>query len=431
LNGYLVWKNGLFISVPSLFDFWDHYFFGIALYPPDGQSRAPGRRTDQRLDGRVAVTSLAEIFREYGPAYRAKYGDRILPSHQRAMADIERCRTAALGGHVYACDECGEMVYSYHSCRNRHCSQCQHQAGQQWLARQQAFLLPVPYFMVTFTLPEGLRQVAHRHQQVVYDIFFRMSAAAVQELAQDPRFVGGQIGLLGVLQTWTKDLTYHPHIHYLVPGGGLAPDGQTWQPVRRKDFLVHVKPLSILFRAKFRDALKKTDLFEQVPAEVWQQDWVVHCQPVGSGERALKYLAPYIFRVAISNSRIVNLENSQVTFRYRSARGRREQYCTLPAEEFIRRFLQHVLPRGFVKVRYYGLFSPAYRPVLNQLRLQLTPPPTEPLPAEVLAEATSPVGSPSSFPCPTCGRPMRRVQTLKPNQGRSPPLEQRVNLAAA
>jgi hypothetical protein len=175
--------------------------------------------------------------------------------------------------------------------------------------------------------------VTRSHQQLVYDIFFRMSAAALQELAQDPRFVGGQIGLMGVLQTWARDLTYHPHIHYLVPGGALAPDGQSWRPAQ-KNFLVQVKPLAILFRAKFRDALKKTELFEQVSTEVWGQDWVVHCQPVGSGERALKYLAPYIFRVAISNNRIVKLENGQVTFRYRSATGRRDRYCTLPAEEF-------------------------------------------------------------------------------------------------
>jgi hypothetical protein len=279
------------------------------------------------------VTSLAEIFREYGPAYRAKHGEAMLPSHQRAMADIERCRTAALGGHVYLCDDCEEKLYRYHSCRNRHCSQCQHEAGQQWLAKQQAFRLPAPYFMVTFTLPEGLREVARSHQQVVYDIFFRVSAAALQELARDPRFVGGQLGLLGVLQTWARDLSYHPHIHYLVPGVGLMADGQTWRLADKK-FLVPVKALSILFRAKFRDELKKTELFEQVPAEVWQQDWVVHCQPVGNGERALKYLAPYIFRVAISNSRIVKVENGEVTFRYRSARGRREQTCTLPAEEF-------------------------------------------------------------------------------------------------
>jgi hypothetical protein len=362
------------------------------------------------------VTTLGEIFRQYGPAYRAKFGAAMLPSHLRAMRDIERCRTAALGGHVYRCDVCDQLVYSYHSCRNRHCPLCQHQAGQDWLARQQAFLLPVPYFMVTFTLPEELRELARRQQKIIYDLLFRASAAALQALAADPRFVGGHIGLLGVLHTWARDLSYHPHIHYLAPGVGLTPTGQ----VRRakKDFLVHVKPLSKLFRAKFRDELSKTDLFGQVPAEVWSIKWGVHCQPVGRGETALKYLAPYIFGVALSNKRLVKVENDQVTFRYQESRSRRTRYCTLPAEEFIRRFLQHVLPTGFVKVRYYGLFSPGYRPQLQQLRLHLAPtltatPPTAPtpaLPARVVR-------------CPTCQQPMRLVETLQPHPGRAPPVD--------
>ena len=265
-------------------------------------------------------------------------------------------------------------------------------------------------FVVTFTLPEELRELARSHQQVVYDILFRTSAAALQELAADPRFVGGQIGLLGVLQTWTRAMLYHPHIHYLAPGVGLTPAGQ----VRRakKDFLVHVKPLSKLFRAKFRDELSKTDLFAQVPAEVWSKKWVVHCQPVGRGETALKYLAPYIFRVALSNNRIVKVENDQVTFRYRESRSRKTRYCTLPAEEFIRRFLQHVLPKGFVKVRYYGLFSPSYRPQLTQLRLHLAPP--APCPAHVASPTEPAPAAPShAVRCPTCHQPMRLVETLQ------------------
>ncbi len=364
------------------------------------------------------MNSLGEILREYGPAYRAKFGLAMLPSHLRAMLDIERCRTAALGGHVYHCDDCDQFVYSYHSCQNRHCPQCQQEAGQIWLERQQELLLPAPYFLVTFTLPEELRDLARSQQQLIYDVLFRTSAAALQELAADPRFVGGQIGLLGVLQTWARDLSYHPHIHYLAPGVGLTPQGQ----VRRakKDFLVHVKPLSKLFRAKFRAELQKTDGFRQVPPAVWSKKWVVHCQAVGRGEAALKYLAPYIFRVALSNKRLVKVENDQVTFRYQESRSHKSRYCTLPAEEFIRRFLQHVLPKGFVKVRYYGLFSPSYRPQLSQLRLRLAPPvscpvntasPVEPVPA-----------APSrAVRCPTCHQPMRLVETLKPHYNHSPP----------
>ncbi len=211
-------------------------------------------------------------------------------------------------------------------------------------------LLPVPHFMLTFTLPSELRSVARSHQKLIYDLLFRISAAAVQHLARDSRFVGGQIGMVGVLHTWGRNLSYHPHVHYLVPGGGVAADGQTWLSCR-KNFLVPVKALSRIFRAKFRDALRKMDCFALVPASVWKQEWVVHCQSVGSGFKALKYLAPYIFRVAISNNRILKLTDDKVTFRYRASDTGKTRFCTLAAEEFIRRFLQHVLPKGFVYAR--------------------------------------------------------------------------------
>ncbi len=323
------------------------------------------------------MIELAEIFRRYGPAYRAKFGHAMPPSHTQVMRAIEQCRTPALGGHVYTCPDCNETQYLYHSCRNRHCPKCQHENAQRWLARQLDLQLPVPYFMLTFTLPSQLRPVARRQQSLIYHLLFRASAEAAQQLARDPRFVGGQIGLVGVLHTWARDLSYHPHVHYLVPAGGLADDGQTWLPAR-SDFLIPVKALSQLFRAKFRDALRKTDGFASLPPSVWEQDWVVHCQPVGNGLTAFKYLAPYIFRVAISNRRLVKVEDDQVTFRYRASDTGETKFCTLPAEKFIHRFLQHVLPKSFVKVRYYGLFSPGHRQQLTALRQQLGAPPAEP-----------------------------------------------------
>jgi hypothetical protein len=366
------------------------------------------------------VIELAEIFRQHGPAYREKFKGRMPASHLKAMAAIERCRTEALGGHVYTCDDCAKSRYSYHSCRNRHCPKCQHQAGQQWLTKQQAFLLPVPYFMVTFTLPEPLRALTRQNQRLLYDLLFQTSAAALQQLAHDPRFVGGQLGFLGVLQSWTRDLTYHPHIHYLVPGGGLSADGHSWLRARNA-FFVHVKPLSRLFRAKFRAALQQAGLVQQVPPQVWRLAWVVHCQPVGRGEAALKYLAPYVFCVALSNRRILKLQDGQVTFCYRDSATGHWKTRTLPAEEFIRRFLQHVLPKGFQKVRYYGFFSPGQRHCLHQVRQLLgaaiVPPPTH------LAQTQPPNTSPASLPhipCPSCGRPMRRTQTLLPHHCRSP-----------
>jgi hypothetical protein len=324
------------------------------------------------------VVELAEIFRHYGPAYRAKCGARLLPSHRQAMWAIEHCRTEALGGHVYHCPDCDQHVYQYHSCRNRHCPKCQNEQAQQWLAQQRNLLLPVPYFMLTFTLPAPLRPVARSHQALLYDLLFRASAAATQHLAADPRFIGGQLGLVGVLHTWGRTLAYHPHVHYLIPAGGLADEDQTWRPAR-DDFLVPVKALSGIFRARFRDALRSAELFDLVPASVWEHDWVVHCKAVGNGETAFKYLAPYIFRVAISNSRLLKLENDQVTFRYRASDTGQSQLCTLAVEEFIHRFLQHVLPKGFVKVRYYGFLSVAQRAQLTKLRQQLAPVVTAPL----------------------------------------------------
>lgn len=362
------------------------------------------------------MTTLATIVQKHGSEYQAKYHDRLLPSHRRTLRDIAHCRTATLGGHVYYCDVCEQIHYQYHSCQNRHCPQCQHNQGQQWLERQQATLLPVPYFMVTFTLPSGLHEVARSHQKIVYNILFRASATALKELAWDPRYVGGQIGMVGVLHTWGRQLNYHPHVHYLVPAGGLSADGEHWLSARG-NFLIPVKALSILFRAKFRDALKKAELFKVVPAEVWQQDWVTHCKPVGKGQGALKYLAPYIFRVAIGNRRIIRSDDSKVTFRYRESDTGTWRTCTLTAEEFLRRFLLHVLPKGFVKVRYYGLFSPSRRYLLPLLQLwlgaddftqeaQSTQAETEPTPAIVV--------------CPTCGHVMRWIQKVRPRT-RCPP----------
>ena len=359
------------------------------------------------------MIELAEIFRRRGPAYREKYGARMLPSHRRAMRDIENCRTEMLGGHVYLCPHCERKQYSYHSCKNRHCPKCQQNAAQEWLERQQDLRLPVPYFLLTFTLPEGLRGIARRNQKTIYNLIFRASAAATQKLAQDSRFVGGRIGMIGVLHTWTRDLNYHPHMHYLVPGGGLVEDGERWHH-SRKSFFLPVKPLSILYRGKFRDALRGTDLFEDVPAEVWTRDWVVHCQAVGSGVAALKYLAPYIFRVALSNRRIRRFADGKVTFSYKDSRNRETRSCTLGAEEFIRRFLQHVLPKGFVKVRYYGIFSPGKRRTLALIRRLLG------MLHEKILSREQTKRHRRELKCPACGKEMRWLQSLQPRV-RPPP----------
>jgi hypothetical protein len=369
------------------------------------------------------MTELADVFQHYGPSYRAQFGDKMLPSHLQAMRAIERCRNPILGGHIYICEACGETQYLYHSCRDRHCPKCQNDKAYRWLDKQHDMLLPVPYFLLTFTLPGELRSLARGHQRQVYDLLFRASAGAVQALAQDERFVGGQVGMVGVLHTWSRNLAYHPHVHYLVPGGGVTADG-TWKP-SRKNFLLPVKALSKIVRAKFRDALRKSEpnCFAQVPAAVWLKDWVVHCQPVGTGQHALKYLAPYIFRIAIGNKRILKLADGKVTFRYRTTDTGKLRNCTLPAQEFIRRFLQHILPRGFVKVRYYGFLSSGLRQRLAALHRQLQALFVDASPAQVPDDQDNQdtISSTKSIvPCPACGQVMRRGPRIPPNE-HSPP----------
>jgi hypothetical protein len=358
------------------------------------------------------MLEVADIFRLHGPEYRAKFSARMLPSHHRAMQDIETCRTESLGGQLYFCNQCQAQRYSYHSCKNRHCPKCQNEQANDWLEKQQSLLLPVTHSLVTFTLPAELRAVARSNQKTIYNLLFRASSAALLQLAQDPRFVGGRLGMVGVLHTWTRQLLYHPHVHYIVTGGGLTADGR-WR-ASRKNFLVPVKALSKVFRAKLRDELKKTELFAQVEARVWQKDWVVHSQPVGSGHQAFKYLAPYIFRVAISNNRIRKLENGHVTFAYKESATDQLKHCTVTAEEFIRRFLQHVLPPRFIKVRYFGLLSPAHRHLLQKAR-QLLAAAT----AKVKSEDVKTTEPLALLSCPHCGGPLTLLSPLAP-RGRAP-----------
>jgi hypothetical protein len=357
------------------------------------------------------MVELADIFRRYGPDYIDRFGTRMLPSHHRALWDIVACRTEQMGGHLYGCEDpdCQHLVYAYHSCGNRSCPKCGQDKTQRWIEKQRALLLPTHYFLATFTLPCELRAVARSNQKVVYNLLFKSSAAALQKLAKDPRFVGGDIGMMGGLHTWQRDMGYHPHVHFIVPGGGLSPDRSKWLP-SDAEFFVPVEALSPIFRAKFRDALQKTDLFDAVPADVWKKDWVVHCKPVGNGNSALKYLAPYIYRVAITNNRIEKLENGQVSFRFKNSDTDQWVTETLPAFDFIHRFLQHVLPKGFVKIRYYGLLSPNRRKLLAVAKYLL---------GDIRASELAPTVD-EPYICPHCGAKLRWVKPL-PKSTRAPP----------
>jgi hypothetical protein len=349
------------------------------------------------------VPEVADIFRIYGPGYLARFGPNMLPSHRRALADLRDCRTPAMGGRLYVCDHCGHQDFVYHSCRNRACPKCHRKDTEAWLARRRDELLPVPYFHVVFTVPNGLRDLVRRHQTALYPLLMKAAAKALIQLAADPHYVGGLIGVIGILHTWSRTLVYHPHVHCLVPGGGASRDGQ-WLSAR-KNFLVPVKALSKLFRGSFLHLAAKALPQATIPASARKRPWVVYCKPALQGtDNVLTYLGRYVHRVAITNNRILSLDEGNVCFRYRNCRDSHGRVMTLGAYEFIRRFLQHVLPKGFHKVRYYGLCAPANRRLLHQIQLAL--------PATDLAASTAqpsvqsqaqPLTTPQApRPCPSC-----------------------------
>lgn len=345
------------------------------------------------------MIELAQIMRQFAPTYLKKFGHRIPGIHQKAIHDIIYCRTPKMGGNTYYCDHCQTFHYSYHSCRNRNCNKCQRELAEQWLKKAEDLLLPVDHFMVTFTLPQELRSLARSHQRVFYHLLMKCAADALQTLCYDPKYVGGLPAMLAVLHTWGRDLSYHPHVHFIVAAGGLLEIENIWL-TRQARYLVPVQALSIIFRAKFRYALKKQapDIYQTIDKTVWKQEWVLHSKSIGRGEHALKYLAQYIFRPAISNKRFLNLESGEVTFKYQESSTMIWKTMTLDAQEFIRRYLQHVLTKGFVKVRYYGLYSHRHRQKLGQLKKQMGEANMQNY------ENTNQNKAPKPLTCPRCGR---------------------------
>lgn len=387
------------------------------------------------------MVELAEILRHAGPAYRNTFGRRMLPSHLRAMEDIALCRTPALGGSLYRCDDCGTLDFAYHSCRNRHCPKCQQGRAELWLERLRSRLLPCTYSLLTFTLPAELRSLARSHQREIYAILLREAAAAAQSLADDRAWIGGRLGILAVLHTWSRALAYHPHAHLLVTAGALSPSGRAWIKPAHARFLFPGYALSAIFRAKVRDAFRRAGLDLAVDPAVWAKPWTVHIKSVGTGEKAALYLSRYVYRVALTNQRIESFDDGRVTFSYIHARSHQPRRLTFPVETFISRFLQHVLPRGFTKIRYYGLFSPTCHEDLEQARLLLAdttrrttpspetrPPAARPAPAfESAGPAHPPRLSASDIDrapalriCPACHRGhLHRLGTSL--RGRAPP----------
>jgi hypothetical protein len=350
------------------------------------------------------MPTVADVLRRHGEGYLEQFGATMPPGQKKVLRAITACRTGALGTVVYACQSCGRTHTVGRSCGNRHCPTCQQDKTRIWLEKQLEHLLPCPHFLLTFTLPAELRALALRHQRVVYAALFEASSAALRTLAADPKFVGtDRLGFFGVLHTWGRTLDYHPHVHHVVPGGGLSVDGSCWMP-SRADFLVPVKALSVMFRAKFRDVLKREGLLEQADPAAWSRDWVVHSQAAGDGRASLHYLAPYVFRVAIGDHRIVSCDDDKVTFTYRRVGSNRPRKMTLDAHEFLRRFLQHVLPTGFQKVRHYGFLSPNSRTSLETVQWLVTV-----YAGLIFVLRAKAVQQPSTIAgpnCPACGTPM-------------------------
>ena len=355
------------------------------------------------------MSTIQDIFKMYGPQYLALYGDRMPRSHQKTIRDIIACRGGSFGTMVYACRDCHSLHFVHCCCGNRHCPNCQHDKTDQWLNRQMEKLLPTHYFLLTITLPQGLRDVVRSHQKVSYGALFACANEALKKLAKDKRFIGSnRIGYLAALHTWGGMLQYHPHLHLVVPGGALSENNDQWLP-SRQDLFVHTKPLEVIFKAKFKDAMKKARLLNKIDPCVWKQRWVIDSQAVGQGQNSLRYLSRYLFRVAISNNRIQRIEQNAVKFLYKDRKKKKWKTMTLDAMEFIRRFLQHVLPKGFMKIRHYGFLNPNCAVSIEKIRELIS------FIHDVIVLLTKPPASERpAIQCGHCGHDLKFVCFVKP-----------------
>ncbi|MGR3839082.1 MAG: IS91 family transposase [Cognatishimia sp.] len=390
---------------------------------------------------------IADIFRRYGPAYRQANAGHVSLSQLKVMSAIEACRTEALGGHVAGCTKCGHHHIAYNSCKNRHCPKCQGPAARDWMEARAEDLLPVEYFHVVFTLPAEIARIAYWNKKAVYGLLFKASAETVMTIAADPKRMGAKVGQTSVLHTWGSALTHHPHIHMIVPGGGLSPDGTKWVACK-PGFFLHVRVLSRLFRRLFIDGLlalhqaqelsffgdheelADTAAFIKWLAPFRKSEWVVYSKPpFGGPEAVLSYLSRYTHRVAISNHRLVSADANTVVFRwkdYRIKHGDRQKVMRLATPEFIRRFLTHVLPDGFHRIRHYGLLASGVRKTnLAKIRALLCVQP----PDQADVQDPEPDVTPLTLrePCPCCGGPMRIIEIFRRGQkpmSHAPPTEQ-------
>ncbi len=357
------------------------------------------------------MNKIQQIFREHAQAYLKRFGDKIPAAHRKVIQAICDCRSGECGQHVFSCPDCDEQVLANSFCGNRHCPACQNEKAARWVHDQQLKLLPTGYYLATFTVPQELRALARSNQRAVYKALFDCSAESLRTLMADTRFTGCEdSGFFSVLHTWTSSLHYHPHIHIVIPAGGLCKDRSSWTSPKGK-CLVHVKPLSRLFRGKMKAALSCAGIQDQVPEDVWSKDWVVHCKQVGDGRHIMKYLGAYVFRVAVSDGRIQSYDGTQITIRgKRSGRNGRKTF-TMDVIEFIRRYLQHVLPSGFMKIRHYGFLSPNFSVSLETIREMIC------VLYEIIREILPVVPAPRKIKrlcCPECRSVMKWLRFIPP-----------------
>jgi len=368
---------------------------------------------------------LADVVRRFLGAYQEQFCDLMLPSHHRALQDIVQCMTETMGGDRYHCKDCDETFWCYHGCRNRSCPKCHGRQIREWLKSRSVEVLPCRYFHIIATVPGELRRLFLRHQKTLYGLFMKTAAESVRDLAAQKRFVGAQVGILAVLHTWTGRLHHHPHVHMLVTGGGVTDDGTAWHGAPKK-FLIPVKKLSRMIAKRFTEALQNRhpDLFKQIPANAWNRAWCSYSKPYGTGKDAvLRYLARYVFRIAITNHRLVSMDESHVTFRYKDRDTDQWKIERLEGIQFLRRFLLHVLPKGFHKVRYYGLWHPCKRDrqARARLLLELTSASDTHGPAVLMADMVDEALEQSALAsqdhgvnCPKCGSiNLHRIDTLR------------------
>jgi hypothetical protein len=374
---------------------------------------------------------VADIFRRHGEAWRTANAGHVSPSQLRVMSAIEACRTAALGGHVEQCENCAHTRIAYNSCRNRHCPKCQWSAAAEWLAAREAELLPVPYYHVVFTLPAAVGAIAYQNKAKVYALLFAAAAESLTAIAADPRHLGAQIGVTAVLHTWGQNLDHHPHVHCIVPGGGVSPDGNRWVACR-PGFFLPVRVLSRLFRRLFVQglealhaagelqffndlaSLKDTKAFRAYLAPLRKREWVVYAKrPFAGPSQVLAYLTRYTHRVAIGNSRLLSLSDDKVRFRWKDYRqDGKSKVMTLEAGEFIRRFLLHVLPDGFHRIRHYGLFANSHRADKLVLCRKLLDAPVVSTSGNSDADSDDLSSESNPPPCPCCGGRMKIIETF-------------------